>query len=162
MTNPFTSFAFAATGEPTNRTLPARLVDVKNVLDFGSLGDGTGALVNTRYTSLAAAQAVYPFVTNINTQSIDWAGAVGAFHWNDIYLTTTASNQTASFTGAIASSSFTGTISGNNLIVSGVTGAITAGQVINGQVGPGLASCQIISGSGTSWVVNGSPQTVGP
>ena len=40
MTNPFTAFAFAATGEPTNRTLPDRLADIKNVKDFGAIGDG--------------------------------------------------------------------------------------------------------------------------
>ena len=37
---PFTSFAFAATGGPTKRTMPDRLAEVKNVLDFGA--DPTG------------------------------------------------------------------------------------------------------------------------
>lgn len=40
MTNPFTAFAFAATGEPTARTLPDRLADIKNVKDFGATGNG--------------------------------------------------------------------------------------------------------------------------
>ena len=59
--------------------MPARLTDIKNVKDFGALGDGTGALLNTRYGSLAAAQAVYPFVTNIATQTIDWAAITAAW-----------------------------------------------------------------------------------
>lgn len=38
---PFTSFAFAATGAPTSRTMPNRLAEIKNVMDFGATGDGT-------------------------------------------------------------------------------------------------------------------------
>jgi hypothetical protein len=33
---PFVNFAFPATGTSTNRTMPARLAEVKNVLDFGA------------------------------------------------------------------------------------------------------------------------------
>ena len=43
MTNPFTGFAFPATGAPSpagDRTLPARLTDIKNVKDFGATGLG--------------------------------------------------------------------------------------------------------------------------
>ena len=38
---PFTSFPFPATGAPTPRTMPDRLADVKNVKDFGAVGNGT-------------------------------------------------------------------------------------------------------------------------
>jgi hypothetical protein len=38
---PFTTFAFPATGEPTSRTMPDRLAEVKNVRDFGAVGDDT-------------------------------------------------------------------------------------------------------------------------
>ncbi len=45
---PFTSFPFAAAGAPTPRTMPARLAEIKNVKDFGAVGDGaaddTGAI----------------------------------------------------------------------------------------------------------------------
>jgi Pectate lyase superfamily protein len=37
---PFSSFAFPATGAPTARTLPDRLGELKNVKDFGAMGDG--------------------------------------------------------------------------------------------------------------------------
>jgi len=37
----FTSFAFPATGAPTSRSMPDRLADIKNVLEFGA--DPTGA-----------------------------------------------------------------------------------------------------------------------
>src|SRR5215470_11486454 len=37
---PFSSFAFPATGAPTPRTMPDRLAEVRNVKDFGAVGDG--------------------------------------------------------------------------------------------------------------------------
>lgn len=39
---------------------------------FGAIGDGTVHPLSERYATLAAAQAVYPFVTSL-TQTIDWA-----------------------------------------------------------------------------------------
>lgn len=47
----FTSFAFTATGEPTARTMPDRLAEIKNVLDFGA--DATGVADST--TAIQAA-----------------------------------------------------------------------------------------------------------
>ena len=45
---PFTTFAFKATGEPTARTMPDRLAEIKNVLDFGAdptdVNDSTAAI----------------------------------------------------------------------------------------------------------------------
>jgi hypothetical protein len=38
---PFTSFPFSATGGVTPRTMPDRLSDVKNVKDYGAIGNGT-------------------------------------------------------------------------------------------------------------------------
>jgi len=38
---PFSSFAFAATGSPTARTMPDRLAEIKNVKDFGARGNGS-------------------------------------------------------------------------------------------------------------------------
>ena len=38
---PFSSFAFAATGSPTARTMPDRLSEIKNVKDFGARGNGS-------------------------------------------------------------------------------------------------------------------------
>lgn len=38
---PFSSFAFAATGSPTARTMPDRLAEIKNVKDFGARGTGS-------------------------------------------------------------------------------------------------------------------------
>ena len=52
----------------------------------------------------------------------------------------------------ISGASFTGAISGTALTVSAVTGTITIGQMV---VGAGVtAGTYIVSGSGTSWVVN--------
>ena len=37
---PFTNFPFTATGAPTPRTLPDRLGEIKNVKDYGAVGNG--------------------------------------------------------------------------------------------------------------------------
>jgi hypothetical protein len=37
----FTTYAFPATGAPTARTMPDRLAEIKNVRDFGAVGNGT-------------------------------------------------------------------------------------------------------------------------
>lgn len=37
---PFTSFAFQAAGAPASRTMPDRLSDIKNVKDWGAVGNG--------------------------------------------------------------------------------------------------------------------------
>lgn len=73
----FTAFPFAGTGSPTLRTMPARIKDIINVMEYGALGDGTCAALSTRYGSLAAAQVVYSFATSL-TQSIDWAASKAA------------------------------------------------------------------------------------
>jgi hypothetical protein len=55
------------------------------------------------------------------------------------------------------SATFTGTIVGNTLTVSGVTGTICQGAVLTG----GIAGTTIVNGSGTSWQVD-TAQNVGP
>lgn len=54
---------------------------------------------------------------------------------------------------------FTGTISGTTLTVSSVTGTIVVGDTV---YGPGVNPEKINSGSGTTWVIAGGAQTVGP
>ncbi|EOG5484691.1 hypothetical protein ACLE1M_000544 [Enterobacter hormaechei] len=44
---------------------------------FGAIGDGIAHPLSERYATLAAAQAVYPFVTSL-TQTIDWAACQAA------------------------------------------------------------------------------------
>lgn len=44
---------------------------------FGAIGDGTAHPLSERYTTLASAQAIYPFVTAL-TQTIDWAACQAA------------------------------------------------------------------------------------
>lgn len=45
-----------------------------NIKDYGATGDGTQRALSTKYGTLAAAQADYPFATAL-TQSLDWAAA---------------------------------------------------------------------------------------
>ena len=62
-------------------------------------------------------------------------------------------------TGTPTTASFTGSISGTALTVSGVTGTIVAGQTLSYSGAPG--SLTIVSGSGTSWVISANEGTVG-
>ncbi|MEG2567958.1 MAG: hypothetical protein RSA84_17295, partial [Acinetobacter sp.] len=48
---------------------------------FGAIGDGTVHPLSERYSTLAAAQAVYPFVTAL-TQTIDWAACQAADNYS--------------------------------------------------------------------------------
>lgn len=62
--------------ETKTGTLTVPLLDsggaVCNVMAFGAIGDGTSHPLSTRFATLAAAQAVYTFVTSL-TSEIDWA-----------------------------------------------------------------------------------------
>lgn len=52
------------------RTFQNKMRDVVDVRDFGAIGDGTLHTLAERYSTLAAAQADFPFVTSL-TESID-------------------------------------------------------------------------------------------
>ena len=51
--------------------------DIVVVEDYGSIGDGANHPLSERFSTLALAQAQYPFVTSL-TDSIDWAAAQAA------------------------------------------------------------------------------------
>lgn len=62
------------------RTLLASLRDSPyNPKDYGAIGDSNLHPLSERFASLAAAQAVYPFVTRLD-QSQDWAGIQAALN----------------------------------------------------------------------------------
>lgn len=50
----------------------SQLIEFVTPEQFGAIGDGTAHPLSEHYSTLAAAQAVYPFVTSL-TQTIDWA-----------------------------------------------------------------------------------------
>jgi hypothetical protein len=72
-TIPFTQTGVGAV--PT--TVDAKLKTMPSVKDFGAIGDGGTHPLSERYATLAAAQAVYPFVTSL-AQTIDWAAIQAA------------------------------------------------------------------------------------
>jgi Pectate lyase superfamily protein len=90
----FSSFAFPATGAPTPRTMPDRLAEIKNVLDFGADPTGgtdstsaiqaavnwtSGANRGTIYFPLGAYKVTAPITYNYNGNlSIHFLGAMGA------------------------------------------------------------------------------------
>lgn len=60
---PFSNFAFQAAGAPTARTMPDRLAEVKNVKDFGAIGNGVA-------DDTAAIQAAVNWTTGPNRGTI--------------------------------------------------------------------------------------------
>lgn len=91
---PFTTYAFAATGAPTQRTMPDRLAEVKNVVDFGADPSGSadstsaiqaaidwtaGANRGTIFFPLGSYKVSAPLTFNYNGNlSIAFVGAPGA------------------------------------------------------------------------------------
>lgn len=63
------------------RTFQSKMRDTVSVMDFGAIGGSIAAYhpLSERFGTLAAAQAVYPFVTSL-TQSIDWAAIQAALN----------------------------------------------------------------------------------
>ncbi|MCG7349800.1 hypothetical protein [Sphingomonas sp. ACRSK] len=63
------------------RRLLDKTREIPTLHDFGVIGDGTNHPLSERYPTLAAAQAVYPFVTTL-TETIDTAGIQAAINWS--------------------------------------------------------------------------------
>ncbi len=68
------------TGGISARSAASRFADRPTPFDFGAIGDGLTHPLSTRYGTLGAAQAVYPFATAL-TQEIDWAAIQAAINW---------------------------------------------------------------------------------
>jgi len=69
-----------ATGAITARTLASHSGDQLSMLDFGAIFDGNSHPLSGRFSSLAAAQIVYPFVTSLTQQS-DSVGVQAAINY---------------------------------------------------------------------------------
>jgi hypothetical protein len=63
------------------RNLAQILDEVADIKVHGAIGDGDIHLLSERFSTLAQAQVVYPFVTSL-TQDIDWAGIQSALNAN--------------------------------------------------------------------------------
>lgn len=84
-----TSTPVLATGTTTSRTLGARFASSISAKDCGAVADGTTHPLSERFSTLAAAQAVYSFATAL-TQEIDWAAIT-------LSLNLAAANRVAAF-----------------------------------------------------------------
>lgn len=62
-----------------SRTVHDKLLETISIRDFGAIGDGTLHPLSERYSTLAEAQSVYPFVTSLE-QSIDYAAIQSAIN----------------------------------------------------------------------------------
>lgn len=81
---------YATTPGNTNRSDANRWNDRGyNIKEFGAIGDGNSHSLSSIYGSLAAAQAVYPFVSDLS-QEVDWAATQLAI--NTAYGAAPASN----------------------------------------------------------------------
>jgi hypothetical protein len=71
--------------------------------DFGAIGDGTNHPLSERFSTLTAAQVVYPFVTSL-TQSIDWAACQASLNTGvlNIGRKTYSCSNTLNRTGAVS------------------------------------------------------------
>ena len=72
------SSKLALTGS-VQRVLQGKITDNISAKDFGALADGTLHPLSEKFSTLSAAQAVYPFVTSL-TQSLDYAGIQAAIN----------------------------------------------------------------------------------
>ena len=125
------AISIAASGAPANA---AALIQAAVVNAFGGGDGGTPATIG----SLIYALRFYPPIV-----------ALGS--WVNVISIQLGSQNTASAT-------FTGVLAGTALTVSGVTGTVAIGQTV---VGAGVPDgTKIVSGSGTSWVVNSPGATV--
>lgn len=92
------------------RTQHDKNYDVINVMDFGAVWDGSAHALSSRYSTLAAAQAQYPFVTSLS-DSIDWAALQSAVN-AALTLTYGATIVLPRGKGVFGTNSVTGTLTG--------------------------------------------------
>jgi hypothetical protein len=121
---------------------------------------GSGLVENCNFTSCDVAARMYGKGWAFQTNRCEKC--------NTSYLIGLDSGVAATFTGSIAYAvlaTFTGTITNDGVSVntltinSAVTGTIVIGQTIHGV---GVSAYRIISGSGTSWIIEGPLQAIGP
>jgi hypothetical protein len=72
--------AFVAAGTAWIRTVQEKARDARSIKDFGAIGDNSAHPLSSRYATLLAAQAVYPFATSL-TQQIDYCAAQAALNY---------------------------------------------------------------------------------
>lgn len=131
---------------------PQRTLDVvenrmPTVFHFGAVGTGrnVNTPLSTRYGTLAAAQAVYPFVTNL-TDQIDWAALQAMCNWMQ------ANARPVSLAGA--------KLNINRFVLMGAGYCRILGE--NAEIGGQLQAAGKISGTVAPDLTFPSPTTPGP
>ncbi len=154
--SPTVNYSVAGTCSATNTT-SGRAVDCTDAYAYAPYYNGAqiagpgDANWGTSGTSITqAVNAADNYANGLTSTALDWVDC-------DIRGVPTATYPNCGYRGA----TFTGSISGTTLTVSGVNGTIAIGQTVFGATaGAVTASTTISSGSGTTWTVNNS-QTVG-
>lgn len=129
-----------------------------NVFPFLQSFSLSNSQLNNAYACAAACRTFDLWKTAWGADAARVVRVFGGFGGNDSGYTIPQLSNTVSNLGS-ETASFTGTISGTTLTVSGVSGTIVIEHKLTGS---GVAAGTYIqSGSGTTWTVNNS-QTVGP
>ncbi len=156
---PFTTFAFVASGAPTARTMPARLSDVINVLDWGANNNGVTECS-------AEIQAAWNYAATISLGNGRAAGSTlyfpaGAYVCDNRLIDPCAS---VSFKGAGSNSGF----SASNIYSTGVSGFLVDSpdyypNFTRANATSYIGGCSVIwnSGRATSCTSSGDVLTTG-
>jgi hypothetical protein len=124
----------------------------------------TVSAVNGGGESPQAQPRVYWYKNGIDLANINYGVCGNAYSFPDptasFNATTVAGSKIITISQTSPTASFTGSVSGTSLTVSGVTGTILPGQYLNGPKVP--LQTIIVSGSGSNWTLKRSVGTIEP
>src|SRR6516165_7619529 len=165
---PFTTFPFAATGAPTPRTMPDRLGEIKNVKDYGAVGDGatddTAAIQAAFDAAFGPASAPHGVLNVGQNKAVFFPG--GKYRVSHPVCLYGVQGGHMYGAGELAANVFnrggttgtmTGSISNGTLTITAVTsGAIYRGSIITWPGGPAAVVSDFLTGTGGvgTYVVN--------
>src|SRR5262249_18725129 len=172
---PFTSFPFTATGAPTARTMPDRLGEIKNVKDYGAVGDGSTddtaaiqACLDAAYSNGLSANLNTPVYFPAGNYHITYPIYIknpgGAHVFGAGMQATTITNYgntPVSFNGWVAAASPDINYASVLTVTSPPSGTLHRGTIIDGAglyPSGGIVICDFVTGTGGMGTYLVSPQ----